>query len=429
MRTPNPARWLFFALAILLTVAPSVALGSEVHFQSDTLLSVFQRNTNTEKDATVLPGYEYLQFDAGALGEEDHGLSFHLYGWGRADLANSDYFDDSTAGKLLYGYLEYSLPVNRFDLRLGRQYVFEGVANEAVDGLRVSSDLGDYFSLSLYGGQPVALDTDNGRSGDSIWGGRLAHHYQNKYTLGLSYKSIINDSTTVEKLVGVDLSASLPAHMNFYGYSSYNSETSGWAEQNYELRIPVASVLFKPYFQHFAYKDYFGTGANAIGPFRYLALTDEALSAYGLDAIWSVNEEWTLTAKAKFFDYDQKDNAATYSAQLAWHGDKSQYGGEVGRTVADKTAGNDYTLVRLFGYCEAMADTYWVDFVSSDVLLAYYDEAIYGKDSSVFVSLGTGKHFLNDALEVKISGDYSRDPYFDNDLRGTLSFAYVYDHK
>lgn len=412
---------------VLLGALPVASFGAQVHFQSDTILQVFQRDTATAQNATVLPGYEYLQLDAGAL--DDYGLAFHFYGWGRADLADSHYFDDSTDGKLLYGYLEYRRPVNRFSVRLGRQYIFEGVANEAVDGLRVSSDLGNYFALSLYGGQPVALDTTNGRSGDSIYGGRLSHHFGTQYEVGLSYKAIANDSDTAEKMIGIDMSAFLPANMSFYGYSAYNSETNGWAEQNYELRIPIASVTLKPYFQHFAYQDFFGTGANAIGPFRVLANTDEALTAYGLDALWQVDSAWTLGAKTKFYDYKQKDNAETLSLQLTWAGDENQFGGEIGRTFADNTAGNDYTLMRLFGYCKAMAGRSWVDFVDGDVLLAYYDESIYGKDSSLFVSLGTGKHFLEKALTVKVSGDYSRDPYFNNDLRGQLTLTYVYDHK
>jgi hypothetical protein len=427
MRMGTRCREVLLALMLLLGVLPTSSFGAQVHFQSDTLLQVFQRDTATEQDATVLPGYEYLQLDAGAL--DDYGLAFHFYGWGRADLADSHYFDDSTDGKLLYGYLEYRRPVNRFSVRLGRQYIFEGVANEAVDGLRVSSDLGDYFSLSLYGGLPVALDATQGRSGDSIYGGRLSHHYGTRYEVGLSYKAIANDSDTAEKMIGVDVSAFLPANMSFYGYSAYNSETNGWAEHNYGLRIPLGSVTLKPYFQHFAYQDFFGTGANAIGPFRVLANTDETLTAYGLDALWQVDSAWTLGGKAKLYDYKQKDTAETFSVQLTWQGDKTQFGGEIGRTFADNTAGNDYTLGRLFGYCAAMAGRSWVDFVDADALLAYYDESIYGKDSSLFVSLGTGKHFLDKALTVKISGDYSRDPYFDNDLRGMLTLAYVYDHK
>ena len=97
--------------------------------------------------------------------------------------------------------------------------------------------------------------------------------------------------------------------------------------------------------------------------------------------------------------------------------------------MSSDTADNEYTLVRLYGYCEAMAGRSWIDFFSGDVLLTYYDESIYGEDSSLFISLGTGKRFMNDALTVKVSGDYSQDPYFDNDLRGMLTVSYSYDNQ
>jgi hypothetical protein len=229
-------------------------------------------------------------------------------------------------------------------------------------------------------------------------------------------------------MLGADLSVSLPANLGLYGKSTYNLETDAWAEHSYELRIPLGSVLLKPFYQHFAYEDYFGTGVNAVGPFRGLAQSDEELTAYGLDALWQVSENWTLGGKAKFFDYDQADKAETYSVLLTWQGEgATQVGGEVGHTAADDTAGNDYTLVRLFGYCEAMAGRFGIDFFSGDVLLAFYDEEIYGEDSSLFVSLGTGRRFLDNALTVKLSGDYSQDPYFDDDLRGMLTVSYTYD--
>ena len=117
-----------------------------------------------------------------------------------------------------------------------------------------------------------------------------------------------------------------------------------------------------------------------------------------------------------------------YSVLLGWQGDNlTQYGVEIGHTAADDTAGNDYTLVRLYGYCDAMADRFWLDFFSADMLLAYYDEDIYGEDSSLFVSLAGGKRFMDDALSITLSGDYSQDPYFDDDLRGMLTMSYAYD--
>jgi hypothetical protein len=419
-------RPILLALILLLSVLPVSSYSAEITIQSDTIFRMFERDTVSENDALVLPGYEYLQIDGGQLEEE--GLSFHLYGWGRLDFADNDYYTDDTAGEVLYGYLQYRQDASNFDARLGRQYVFEGVANEAIDGLRISSDLGDYFKASLYGGQPVGLDATNGRDGDSIYGGRIAHHLGNHYEVGLSYKKIENDSDTAEEMFGVDVSAFLPANMSVFGNSTYNQETEDWAEHSYELRIPLGQLLIKPYYQHFSYADYFGTGANAVNPFQGLALSDEELSAYGVDALYSLDRTWTFGGKVKIYDYDNFDGAETYSALLTWQGEEmTLLGGEIGHTAADDAAGNDYTLFRLYGYCEAMADQYWLDFFSGDLLLTYYDEDIYGEDASLFLSLSAGKKFMDEALTVALSGDYSQDPYFDDDLRGMLTLSYRYD--
>ena len=139
--TRNCANWVLRLSLLAMIVMPGVAAGAEMSFQSDTLIRVFERDTAKEEDAAVVPGYQYLQGDIGEL--NDYGLSFHFNAWGRADFADNDYYSDQTAGEILYGYLEYSQEVSRFSAQLGRLYVFEGVANEAVDGLRLSSDLGE----------------------------------------------------------------------------------------------------------------------------------------------------------------------------------------------------------------------------------------------------------------------------------------------
>ncbi len=425
MRTARYCRGFLLAFVLLLGVAPACVLAAEVQFKSDTIFRLFERDTLNREDAVVLPGYQYLQIDAGEL--DDYGLSLHLYGWGRADFADNDYYDDQTSGELLYGYLEYSREMNSCSLRLGRQHVFEGVANEAIDGLRLSGDLGDHFSLSLYGGQPVGLDAEEGRSGDSIFGGRLAHRLGTRYEYGISYKVISNDDATAEEMLGIDLAFFLPANLSLFGNSNYNRESEDWAEHSYELRIPYESFVFKPYYQHFSYEDYFATGANAVNPFRTLAQSGEKLTAYGVEALWQFNENWTFGGKLKKHDYSQRDQAVTYSLLATWQGeDLTQYGAEIARTAADGTDGDDYTLMRLYGYCEAMADRFGIDFFSADLVLAFYDEEIYGEDSSLFVSLGGGKRFLDDALAIKLSGDYSQDPYFDDDLRGMLTVSYTY---
>ena len=55
-----------------------------------------------------------------------------------------------------------------------------------------------------------------------------------------------------------------------------------------------------------------------------------------------------------------------------------------------------------------------------------YDEPVFGKDRSIFVSLGGGMDLYSDYLKLKLSGDYSDDPYFDSDIRGMLVILFIY---
>jgi hypothetical protein len=410
---------------------PLTVAATEINIQSDTLIRV---DNATAKNAAVTPIYEYLQVDIDT--PDEPGLAFHFYGWGRDDIANNQYYNDATTGELLYGYVEYTHALARFNTRLGRQYVFEGVANEVVDGLRVSSDLGRYFSGSFYGGQPAALDSDNGRSGDSIYGGRLAHTLRDWYNLGVSYKKIRNSNDNVEETAGIDMAAFLPYDVSMYGFSAYNLDSDGWAELSYELRCPIGPVALRPYFQKFQYEDYFGSGVRsrnsphiAPGPFRFLANTGEELQVGGADLTLPVGDAWVLMAKAKHYDYLVRDDTSQYYAtQATWMSSEghSQIGGEFGYMNGD-VAENTYYLVRAFAYWDQLPEGCPVWFISGDVVYVGYDEAIYGEDSSLFLSLGIGKKLFEDTLELKLTGDYGNDPYNNDEVRGMLKVSYHYN--
>lgn len=416
----------FSLIALVLasaTLQPGVSrAASQVHVGSNTIFRFFEQDRpNSGNSKQGVPGYEYLQIDAGKLDAD--GLSVHAYGWGRYDFG--DFFEDSSAGEFLYGYAQYAQSANNVLVRAGRQRVFEGVADETVDGLRVGSDLTPFFAVSAYGGQPVSLEEVNGRGGDSIWGGRFAHRLFGYYEVGVSYKRIANDGDREAAFVGIDSVVTPSGGLLLQGRSSRNLVNDQWGEHSYEARITVAPLVLRPFFQKLDYDGFFDTGKDTGGPFRFLRSSKEQVAVVGGDAIWQAKAV-EFQAKLKHFDYKERDEAAWYYAGLATlHGKGlSQLGGEVGRMEGD-TDQNRYTLLRGYLYWDNDSSC----FASGDVVYAKYDRSIYGKDNSIFVSVGGGTKLLAKSLNLKLSGDYSSDPYFESDIRGTIVAEYVFDSK
>ena len=416
-------RFFVCATVTLLSLpGPVSAKAAPLEIQSSTIFRLLQRDTLTSKDKTIAPVYEYLQADFAQ--DKNKGVSLHLYGWGRTDLAGSDFYRDNSTAELLYGYLEYALPASNLNLRLGRQQVVAGIANDSIDGLSLFSALGDNFSLSAYGGLPVAFGTVQGRNGDHIYGGRFSHHLGSRYDLGLSYQQLSNDGDKQDQQVGIDTSFSLPAGVSLAGRSSYNLESDGWGEHFYEVRAALGAFSFRPFFEKYDYRDYFASGDRTPNPFAILTRSEEGLTSYGSDILWQQIANWDIGAKVKHFTYQVNDDTATYYAGLlTWHGKElTQIGGELGSMQGD-AAKNKYLLSRLFFYWDRPAG-HPALFISGDLLYALYDQEIFNKDSSFFASLGAGQRFLKDRLELKLSGDYSADPNFDSDVRGMLVMNY-----
>jgi hypothetical protein len=397
----------------------------QVEFSSETIFRAFERDTDDEDDATVVPAYEYLRLDLGAL--DEGGLSFHFYGWGRYDFNESDYYDDNPDGELLYGYLEYNRPDYGLNFTLGRQHIMAGIINNSIDGLGIKSALTPYFNFAIYGGSPVGLSSDGGRSGDSIWGGRVAGHKAADYEIGFSYKKKKSDGDDDEEMAGFDLFAQLPLGMNFFGFSSYNLDTDGWGEHSYDVRFDIFDFNFRPFYQRFRYEDFFNTKDNSANPFRFLADTDEILSSVGTDLLWQRFDQLGLGAKLNFYDYDRRDDNAFYlEGNANWNlNGLTQIGGQLGRMDGD-TDETRYYLTRAFFYWNEPGFLSRLGFITGDAMYVHYDEEIYSQDYSLWLSLGTGMRFLDDAMEVKLSGDWSDDPFFDSDIRGLLKIQYTY---
>jgi hypothetical protein len=287
----------------------------------------------------------------------------------------------------------------------------------------VTSDVTDYFRASAYGGLPVSLADVNGRSGDRVWGGRISHHLAAFYDVGVSYNRTTDDGDLQRETLAIDSSLTPPGRVSLVGSSVRDLMGDRWSEHSYEARISVGSVLLRPEYHRFLYDGFFDTGRDTGSPFRFLAGSGERVTVLGGDATWTATKTLDAGARLKSYDYKRREETARYYSGFATlHGAKlSQAGAEVGRMDGDAEQ-NRYTQVRTYFYWDKAPA-----FLSGDLVYVRYDEPILDESRSVFASLGIGEKLLKDAMEVKLSGDFSRDPYFDRDYRGMLAVKYSWD--
>jgi hypothetical protein len=222
----------------------------------------------------------------------------------------------------------------------------------------------------------------------------------------------------VENTAGVDIFLSPFHDWTVQGLSSWNFETSGWKEHSYETSITLPPFSFKPFYQHFQYKDYFPGETDPIQPFRFLEDTKEKLTVMGLDMIWQAFYQLDLGAKFKQYDYDIRSETSRYAAALMdVYGDGATVSGIEAGIMGGDAEENRYRLFRGYFFWDTPFSALENWFISSDIVFVHYEKNIYGKDRSLFISMGTGKQLREDDLKVEISGSYSVDPYFDSDLR------------
>lgn len=402
------------------------AMAAEWNISSETILRSFQRPTVQDEDRNLLPVYEYLSIDFGD--NESGGLGFHGYGWMRKDLSASQFYPDDPDGELLYGFLTYTHPYSPYKFSLGRQQIFAGAANDSIDGLRLDIGLNSHLALTAYGGIPIDLEDTEGRSGDTVYGGRIALSSAPAIEVGLAYKKVQDNGAYHESTLGADLYWAPFAALSLDGRSAYNLETKGWREHNYRFQMKAGDFELAPAYQFFQYKDYFGTvEKNRNNLFRFLFDSEEKLNVWGADASWKPMESFETGLRGRQYDYDLRTTSALYLSLFLTVDIRSgtTLGVEAG-SMDGETPEDSYQLYRAFCAWSLEALLGSSGQASVDILYQAFDEALYGVDTALFASLSAGRSFFNRSLQVMASLNYSQDPFFDNDISGLVTVAFKF---
>lgn len=401
------------AMLCLVLFPTTLAQAADVSGQSRTYLQTRELTDGTR----FTPLYEYLSVRTDEIGSA--AVSFAAGGWYRYYL-QSEGFDDKDTGDLQYAYLTLRKKTANAVLNLGRIIVQEGAASSQLDGASARADLRGGFTVGAFGGVPLEIDLDT-RTGDSVYGGRLAHSLPGTYTIGLSYLQEKNDSTDFRKEEGLDVWVRPMSKFEVMGTSTYNAESKNWMQHHYYAVLgPFDWLRLNLEASKTWYKEFFA--ATTMSAFSFTSLDpNEIVTAAGGSAILSAGGSFSLVIDYKTYDYNVLSGSATYG------------GGTVTYTGAGVGAG--VSVHRMNGPADALRYNEQRAYVfkkiskadvTLDALHVDYDTAINGETDAWSGSAALG-YSVTDHLRFVADGEYSQNPDSDKDVRAMLSMQYGFD--
>lgn len=424
-------KYLHFLALTLVSLIPSLASATDLGMSSTTLFRFEQRAVPGFAKSSEAPATEFIRVDVEKIG--DGNLSLHLYGWERLDLADRSTPDGPNDGNLTYGYLDYRFPTANAQVKAGRFFVNDGVAAEQIDGVSARADLKKGFTLAMFGGAPVKLDRDQQSKGDYIVGGRGSYRLKGILELGVSglreggvtLKSTGSNIKDIRQLVGGDIRLSPSRLVDLNGHTFYNASTDGVAEHSYLLTVkPSKEFSVSGIYSEQRFNNYF-TYTNV----RSLFNPDNGgdVKSYGGSVGWAIALPAEITA-----DYRHYNRTSMVSTDN--NGTSDRYGVDAKLTFLDKklrsgfayhrsdgaSSFNSYNEVRGYGLYDTGRYVAGID-----AIFQFYKNSIFNRKEAFELIASNGYRILQELL---LSGEigYSRNPQFNDDIRGVLKLTYNY---
>lgn len=411
------------ACCTLLAGVPAMA-ETTISGQSDTILRLGR--TNFEGSKNLFPAYEYLRLSAISTEKDGSATSFHFGGWARADLGDKSARDKYFDADVQYGYLSYQGAKNNLIINAGRQFVVEGVAAQRLDGLYARSDFAAGFAAAAYVGSAVVTEP-NSKADDMLFGGRITQSNNKYYTLGVSALKSFSDSARYREEQGVDLWLHPVKQVDITGRSSYNSMTDGWMEHAYALSYtPIDSLKLGVDVSNINYRDYFykvTTSAFVFDPLTNGIDPNEKVLAIGGSVSYAINKNYTIAGDYKNYDYDIAKSANYYGGKLTYSLPDSYAAGiSVHRMDGDSDRLNYYEYRVYASKKLGKAD------VTLDVIDLNYDKRM-NKEKNALTIVAATSYEISNSLKIRADVEYSKNPYFNNEVKGLLKLTYLFNTK
>ena len=405
---------LFFLLSWTFT-----ASAFDLSGQSRTYLQTRELSDGTR----LTPLYEYLDIRTDKLSTD--AVSFTAGGWYRYYLQSTD-FDKKDTGDIQYAYLTIRKPSSNAYLNIGRVLVNEGAISSKLDGAAARTDLRGGFTIGAFGGVPIETDQDT-RSGDSVYGGRIAHSLSGIYTIGVSYLNEKNDSKDFRKEEGIDVWLRPVSKLELMGTSSYNAESKNWMQHQYHAALgPFAWLRLNLDASKTWYKEYFAsvnsTQSTLMSAFSFTNIDpNEVVTMTGGSVVVATGGPFTFVVDYRNYDYQVLNGSTIYSGGSVAYTGKDLGAGAALHRMNGPTVDLRYDEQRLYVFKKiAKAD------VTLDVVHVAYDQAINGVEDAWSASAAFGYSFTPKA-RIVADAEYAKNPDYNSDVRGMLTLLYSFD--
>jgi len=405
-------------LAILMASMPALARGSDLNLRSSTYLHLYQEDQVTGPDADFASLYEYISLDLWEIGQPE--LSFHLYGWGSADL-REDSGSDTEDGHLSSAHIRYRSDNGDWQVRAGRMLLTEGTTLEALDGLHYRQSLVN-IGFSLFGGNPNEGGGPEDSRGDTLAGARGFFISPGKMEIGLNYLREDGDFGGDEREeAGTDLWLKPTDSLEITGHALYNISTSGIASDDLSLMLSLSSSLgIIIASEGYSYENLFQTVTNPAFLSSNINPADEVRIMKG-EINWSPVDRLEVHGAYRNTDHKEADPGDSTRTEIGLDLDTKTLLDKIGLRVASQAGDlpeNEYREMRAF--CMAtMGSVRW----SLDALALTYEEKIGGEDQTTQL-VGSAGWKLTDKFDL--SGDLrmTKSPVYDEDLAIVLRARY-----
>lgn len=373
----------------------------------------------------LYPVYEYLRFSVVNQEKDGSATSLHVGGWARGDLADKSARDRYTDADLQYGFISYQGAKNNLLVNAGRQFIVEGVAAQRLDGFYVRNDFAAGFGAAAYVGSPVVTEPTL-KADDFIYGGRVTHTLSKYYTLGISALRSFDDNGGVyREEEGLDVWVHPIKQVDITGRSAYNSATNGWMEHAYAASYtPLESLRIGADYSYTSYRDYFyRVTTSALSYLTGNIDQREKVKAFGGRIDYTPIKNLTVGVDLKNYSYDIAKSANYFGGKATYSLPDSFSAGFSVHRMDGKTNKLNYYEYRLFASKKIAHLNLALDFIDLN-----YDSRINGIKNTYAVA-GAASYEFSEKLKIGADLDYSKNPDFDNEVKGLIKLTYVFDTK